>query len=102
MFKEELMYDYDVDNFIDGYRIVYFKGNGDYKIGTFCQTLERFMVEFCEKEPIDDESEIPPFISVDDILERYLNSLSQFESVAMYKTDGTCILRKYRENRKTI
>lgn len=102
MFQEELMYDYDVDNFIDGYRIVYFKRNGDYEIGTFCKTIEGFMVEFCDREPIDDESEIPPFISVDDIVERYLNSLSQFESVAMYKTDGTCILRKYRENRKII
>jgi len=100
MFKEELMYDYDVENFIEGYRIVYFYPNNEYIIGAFCNSIEGFMYEFCDKYPIDNELDIPEFISVEDILDRSLNMYSDTDAVAIYKTDGTCVMKKVRTKRK--
>ena len=100
LFKEELMYDYGVENFIDGYRIVYFYPNSEYSVGAFSKSIEGFMFEFCDMYPIDNESNIPKFISIEDILDRSLNMWSDIESVAIYKTDGTCIMKKERTKRK--
>ena len=57
----------------EGYRIVYFENNNKYSIGAYCKTIEGFMIGFTECDPIIDEDDIPPFISIDDILERCLN-----------------------------
>lgn len=102
MFREELMYDNDVENFIDGYRLVYFYPNNNYTVGTFSKKIENFMFEFCDMFPIDDESDIPEFVSIEDILERSLNMWPDVEAVAIYKTDGTCILKKERVKRLKI
>lgn len=80
----------------DGYRIVYFYENNTYDVGTFSGSIEGFMMDFVEIEPIDDESDIPPFISIDDLLNRYLSDVKDAIAVAIYKTDGTCISIKAR------
>ncbi len=79
-----------------GYRIVYFENNNKYSIGAYCKTIEGFMIGFTECDPIIDEDDIPPFISIDDILERCLNLYNDINGVAIYKTNGTCIKKKYR------
>lgn len=84
----------------DGYRIVYFENKNKYSIGAYCKTIEGFMIGFAECDPIIDEDYIPPFISIDDILDRCLNLYADINAVAIYKTDGTCIQKKERENIK--
>lgn len=84
----------------DGYRIVFFYSDNTYEIETFCGNIEGFMADFVEVEPVDDESDIPPFVSIDDILDRYLNLYDDISGVAIYKTDGTCISKKSRNNLK--
>ncbi|MBQ7140437.1 MAG: hypothetical protein IJO32_02915 [Bacilli bacterium] len=85
----------------DGYRLVYFKNDNTYSIGAYCKTIEGFMIGFAECDPIIDEDDIPPFVSNDDILERSLDLFLDIDSVAIYKTDGTCIAKKERDNYKT-
>lgn len=80
----------------DGYRIVYFFPDSTYKVGTFCGNIEGFMMDFVEMEPIKDENDIPKFISIDDLLDRYLNDVFAAESVAIYKTNGILIAKKDR------
>ena len=36
------------------------------------------------------------FISIDDLLNRYLNEITDIAAVALYKTDGTCKQKKAR------
>ena len=83
-----------------GYRIVYFDNNNKYSIGAYCKTIEGFMIGFAECDQIIDEDDIPPFISIDDILERCLNLYNDINGVAIYKTDGTCIQKKDRNGTK--
>lgn len=83
------------DKYEEGYRIVYFYDNY-YRVGEYCKTIEGFMIGFAECDPIIDEDDIPPFISIDDILERCLNLYNDINGVAIYKTDGTCIQKKER------
>lgn len=80
----------------DGYRIVYFYSDNTYKVGTFCGNIEGFMMDFVEIEPIEDEIDIPNFISTDDLLNRYLSEVKDAIAVAIYKTDGTLIQKKER------
>lgn len=80
----------------DGYRIVYFYSDNTYKVGTFCGNIEGFMMDFVEIEPIEDESDIPNFISTDDLLNRYLSEVKDAIAVAIYKTNGTLIQKKER------
>lgn len=80
----------------DGYRIVLFDKNGNYYIDAYSGTIEGFMIGFSENDPIIDEDDIPKFISIDDLLGRYLNALPNMVEVALYKTDGTCIEKKSR------
>ena len=94
--KKELQYDRQGNIFEDGYRIVYFYNDGLYKIGAYCKTIDGFMMSFAECDPIMDESDIPAFISIEDLLSRYLNDLPNIAAVALYKTDGTCLQRKTR------
>lgn len=84
----------------DGYRIVYFYPNGTYYIGAISKAIEGFMINFCDEYPIMDEEDIPKFKSNDDLLDRYLQSLKDTSSVAIYKTDGTCVAKKDREIKK--
>lgn len=77
----------------EGYRVVYFYNNY-YSIGEYCKTLEGFMIGFAENSPILKEDDIPKFISIDDLLDRYLNDVPNAESIGIYKTDGTLVARK--------
>lgn len=97
VYKEELIYDYNDKILDEGYRIVYFKNDNEYIIGTYCQNIEGFMIDFAN-EPIMDDDDIPEFISIDDLLTRYLNMMSDIKSVAIYNIDGTCITKKNKNN----
>ena len=85
----------------EGYRIVYFENNDKYSMGAYSKTIEGFMIGFAECDPIMDEDDIPPFISIDDILDRCLNLYDDINSVAIYKTDGTCVSKKDKTIIKT-
>lgn len=54
------------------------------------------MTGFTGCDPIICEDDIPVFISIDDLLNRYLNEITDIAAVALYKTDGTCIQKKAR------
>ena len=82
----------------EGYRIVYFY-NDKYSIGEYCKTIEGFMVGFAETNPIIDDDEVPQFISIDDLLNRYLNDLKEITSVALYNVNGEYIASKDREKK---
>ncbi len=84
-------------NYLDGYRIVYFDDDGNYSIGEFCKSIEGFMIGFAEVNPIINEEDIPTFTSIDDLLDKYLKDVNDASSVAIYKTDGTCVKKKTRE-----
>ena len=100
VYKEELIYDYN-DKIVDeGYRIIYFENDDKYSIGAYCKTIEGYMMDFVEYEPIIDDDDIPPFISIDDLLSRYLKSLKDISAVALYKIDGTCVQKKERQSIK--
>lgn len=96
---EELMNvndEYEKDKKYDnGYRIVYFYDD-HYFVGEYCKTIEGFMIGFAENNPIMDESDIPKFVSIDDLLDRYLNDVKDATAVALYKIDGTLVLKKER------
>lgn len=77
-----------------GYRIVYFENDDKYSMGAYCKTIEGFMIGLAECDPIIDEDDIPPFISIGDMLDRCLNLYDDVNGVAIYKTDGTCIQKK--------
>lgn len=83
------------EEYSEGYRIVYFYDN-DYSIGEYCKTIEGFMIGFAKCSPIMDDSDIPEFTSIDDMLDRYLNDVPNAESIGIYKTDGTLIAKKDR------
>ena len=96
---KELQHNNFGENYENGYRIVYFY-NDKYSIGEYCKTIEGFMIGFAECNPIIDDDDIPKFISIDDMLKRYLNDVEDAIAVAIYKTDGTCIEKKERKNQK--
>lgn len=87
-----------IKNAGEGYRIVYFYEDGHYYIGAYSKSIEGFMINFSITDPIEDESDIPEFVSNDDLLDRYLKRLPNITAVAIYKTDGTCIQTKERNN----
>ena len=99
-YKEELMYDYGVKNIVDGYRIVYFDNDDNYSIGSYAKDISDFMMDFCLNDPIENESDIPEFISIDDLLNRYLTDLIDVKRVVIYKTNGTLVAEKKREDIK--
>lgn len=83
----------------EGYRLVYFNQDNTYEVGIFSGTIEDFMIDFVEVEHVEDDSYIPPFVSVEDILNSFLKRLTNdVRAVAIYKTDGTLIAKKDREN----
>ncbi len=93
--KDELRFNKQGEDLKKGYRIVYFYDD-NYTIGEYCKTIEGFMYGFAKCNPIMDDSDIPEFISIDDLLDRYLNDLPNAISIAIYKTDGTLIAKKDR------
>ena len=80
--------------YAEGFRVVYFYDNY-FSIGEYCKTIEGFMTGFTECDPIMDE-DIPDFISVEDLLNRYLDSMKNITSVAIYDINGNCIAKKER------
>ena len=97
--NNDLVYKDELGNIIDGYRVVYYYDNDKYLVGSFCKTIEGFMMEFVEVEPIEDESDIPEFISIRDILERELKSLKETVGVSIYKTNGELIDSLFKDNK---
>lgn len=93
---KELQYNRHGIAYEDGYRIVYFYDDNNYEIGEYCKTIEGFMTGFTECDPIICEDDIPAFISIDDLLNKYLNEITDIAAVALYKTDVTCIQKKTR------
>lgn len=104
--KEELHLIGSDENWIkehgEGYRIVYFYPDGKYSVGAYCSTIEEFMIGFCDSYPIMDDGEIPEFVSNEDLLERYLNSMKNISSVAIYQTDGTLVQEMNRNEIKKM
>lgn len=100
--QKDLIKKNESENYENGYRLVYFKNDDTYFVGAYCKTIEGFMIGFAECDPIIDEDDIPPFISIDDILNRSLNLFKDINAVAIYKTDGTCVQIKEREKKINI
>lgn len=100
VYKEELIYDYNFVTIDKGYRIVYFYSDDSYKVDTWAEKPEDFMRDFCAIEPILDDKDIPKFVSIDDLLNRYLNDIPEISAVALYKVDGTCVQKKERKIKK--
>lgn len=93
---EELKKATDGSNYETGYRIVY-TYNDHYSIGEYCKTIEGFMIGFAESSPIIDDDDIPEFISVEDLLNRYLDEMNDITGVSLYQIDGTCVQTILRE-----
>ena len=68
----------------------------NYSIGEYCKTIEGFMIGFVECDPIMDDDDIPEFISIDDMLDRYLKEVPNADSIGIYKTNGILIAKKER------
>ena len=100
VYREELIYDYNYVEADKGYRIVYFYPDNNYYIGAGAINLKDFMFDFCDSYPVWDEDDIPEFISIDDLLNRYLNDIPEISAVALYKVDGTCVQQKARQKKK--
>ena len=96
---EELQKSPDGSVYETGYRIVYIYDNY-YCVGEYCKTIEGFMIGFTESNPIIDDDDIPKFISIDDLLNRYLDEMCDIVGVSLYQTDGICIQTKFREKIK--
>ena len=90
---KDLKFDKQGEEYPDGYRIVYFYDD-NYLIGEYCKTIEGFMIGFVECAPIMDDDDIPEFISIDDMLDRYLKAVPNVDGVGIYKTNGILITKK--------
>lgn len=58
------------------------------------------MIDFVPFEPILDDDDIPPFVSVEDVLNRYLKLYDAISGVAIYKIDGSLIAKKEKNSKK--
>lgn len=101
VYKEELIYDYGEVETNVGYRVVHFYRGNNYVVGTYSKTIEGFMVDFVEYEPYDEE-DIPEFISMEDLLNRYLLQDKDAVVVALYRVNGECVLKKERGQNKHL
>ena len=99
VYKEELIYDFNTVTATDGYRVIYFYSNNSYRVGPFSKTIDGFMIDFVPFEPILDDDDIPPFVSVEDVLNRYLKLYDTISGVAIYKVDGSLIAKKERNSK---
>jgi len=100
--KNELKVNKNGQIYDEGYRIVYFYENNEYYVGEYCKTIEGFMIGFADNSPLMDDEDIPEFISVDDLLDRYLEDVNDISAVGLYKITGECIQKKQKTNRKGI
>ena len=91
-----MIYDYNTLVVTEGYRLVYFYPDENYYIGTYCKTLEGFMIGFAECDPIIDEDDIPKFESISDILHRCLINIKNITAVAIYDVNGNLVAKKER------
>lgn len=62
----------------------------------YSPTLKLFIEDFAPYEPIDELCEIPVFVSIDDLLDRYLKMLPSIDGIGLYRVDGTLLSEKYR------
>ena len=85
----------------NGYRINYFCDD-NYNVGEYCKTIEGFMIGFAECNPIIDEDDIPKFISTNDLLNRYLKEIKDFDAVAIYDVNGICIDKLYNKCKNKV
>lgn len=76
-----------------GYRVVYFYEE-KYQIGSWVSDIKNFMYDFVEVEPIEDDEDIPKFISIDDILDRWIKRDEKLIKVAIYSVEGKLIQEK--------
>lgn len=100
VYKEELIYDFNTVTATDDYRVIYFYNNNSYRVGQFSKTIDGFMIDFVPFEPILDDDDIPPFVSVEDVLNRYLKLYDSISGVAIYKVDGSLIAKKEKNSKK--
>ena len=98
---KDLKFNKKGEEYSEGYRVVYFYNN-NYSIGEFSKTIEGFMIGFAECDPIMDDSDIPKFISIDDLLDRYLKALPNADSIGIYNINGILIAKKDRIKLKII
>lgn len=99
VYKEELIYDYNYISLNEGYRIVYFKENGDYYIGAYAKKIEDFMYDLYDIEPIEDETP-PSYISNEDILMKELSYAKDYISASIYDINGNLITNYTRIKNK--
>ena len=98
---KDLKFNKKGEEYSEGYRVIYFY-NDNYSIGEYSKTIEGFMIGFAECDPIIDESDIPKFISIDDLLDRYLKALPNADSIGIYTINGILVAKKDRTNKKSI
>ena len=96
---KDLKFNKHGEEYPEGYRAVYFYKN-NYSIGEYSKTIEGFMIGFAECDPVMYEPDIPKFISIDDLLDRYLNALPNAESTGLYTTNGILVAKKDRTHKK--
>lgn len=84
-----------LENYQEGYRIVYFYAD-KYMVGEYCPTIPGFMIGLADYDPVYDVSDIPSFISTNDLLNRCLEGVKDALGVAIYEVNGKCIDKIYR------
>lgn len=81
-----------------GYRIVFYFDDGTYKIGPYAKRVEDFMIGFYEKDEINKNMNLENFITIDELLETYLENFPAVEAVELYSTEGLRYGRKVRND----
>lgn len=76
-----------------GYRVVFFYED-KYQVGSWVSDIENFMYDFVEVSPIENDEDIPKFIAIDDILDRWIKRDEKLIKVAIYSIDGKLIKEK--------
>ena len=77
-----------------GYRIVFFYEEF-YQVGAYAREIAYFMEDMPEFN-VELSTEIPEFISNENLLDRYLTDKPDLVGVAIYNIDGTIIQKKKR------
>lgn len=80
-----------------GYRVVYFYSD-TYRVGSWVSDIKNFMYDFVKVAPIESDDDVPEFISIDDILNRWIREDDKLISVAIYQVNGE-LIKKMDANR---
>lgn len=80
-----------------GYRVVYFYSD-TYRVGSWVSDIKNFMYDFVKVAPIESDDDVPEFISIDDILNRWIREDDKLISVAIYQVNGE-LIKKIDANR---